>query len=239
MRVSLSKRKRVFKKFSFSPGRKLLPRVLILPLLILTGFFYAEHRLRPALHEMARTKAMEVATQSINIAVREKVVQNINYEDLISVKVDNRGRVVLMQPNTGEINRLAANATIAVQEELGKTNRERLYIPIGQLMGGQVVAGRGPGIPIDIIPVGAVKSRVFDSFEQAGINQTRHKIYLEVATMVRVVVPLTHSNVQVRTEVPLVEAVIMGEVPQVYFGGQPPVLTLPQLDPEGTLFPNY
>jgi len=236
MRVSLSKRKRVFKKISFLPGRKFFLKILLFPLLILTGFFYAEHRLRPALHEMAQAKAIEVATQSINVAVREKVVQNIHYEDLISVKVDNRGRVVLMQPNTGEINRLAANATIAVQEQLGKTSRERVYIPIGQLMGSEMVAGRGPGIPIDILPVGAVESRVFDSFEQAGINQTRHKIYLAVTTMVRIVVPLTHSNVKVQTEVPLVEAVIMGEVPQVYFGGQPPVLTLPQLDPEGTLF---
>jgi len=218
------------------PGRKFFLKILLFPLLILTGFFYAEHRLRPALHEMAQAKAIEVATQSINVAVREKVVQNIHYEDLISVKVDNRGRVVLMQPNTGEINRLAANATIAVQEQLGKTSRERVYIPIGQLMGSEMVAGRGPGIPIDILPVGAVESRVFDSFEQAGINQTRHKIYLAVTTMVRIVVPLTHSNVKVQTEVPLVEAVIMGEVPQVYFGGQPPVLTLPQLDPEGTLF---
>jgi sporulation protein YunB len=229
MRVGLGRQRRFFRRNTSLPGRKfpLKTRVIFIPLFILAGFFYAEHRLRPALHEISRARAVQIATQSINKAVREQVVQHIRYEDLITVKVDNRGRVVLMQPNTGEINRLAAEATIAVQKELEKTSRTRIHIPLGQLLGSQVMAGRGPDIPIEVIPAGAVESRVFDRFEQAGINQTRHKIYLEIQTRVRIVIPLTFANAEVRTEVPLAEAVIMGEVPQVYFGG-PPVLNLPQ-----------
>ncbi len=229
MRVGLGKQRRFFRRNTSLPGRKfpLKKRVIFIPLLILAGFFYAEHRLRPALHEISRARAVQIATQSINKAVREQVVAHIRYEDLITVRVDNRGRVVLMQPNTGDINRLAAEATIAVQNELEKVGRTRIHIPLGQLLGSQVMAGRGPDIPIEIIPAGAVESRVFDRFEQAGINQTRHKIYLEIKTRVRIVIPLTFANAEVRTEVPLAEAVIMGEVPQVYFGG-PPVLNLPQ-----------
>lgn len=229
MRVGLGKKRRFLRRNPLLPGRKfpLKLRVILIPLLLLAGFFYAEHRLRPALHEIARARAIQIATQSINKAVREEVVPQIRYEDLITVKVDNRGRVVLMQPNTGDINRLASEATIAVQKELEKVSRARIHIPLGQLLGSQVMAGRGPDIPIEIIPAGAVESRVFDRFEQAGINQTRHKIYLEIKTRVRIVIPLTFANAEVRTEVPLAEAVIMGEFPQVYFGG-PPVLNLPQ-----------
>src|SRR5690554_1298887 len=126
MRVGLAKKRRFIKKNTSLPGRKfpLKIRILFIPLLILAGFFYAEHRLRPALHEISRARAVQIATQSINKAVREKVVRHIRYEDLIAVKVDNRGRVVLMQPNTGEINRLASEATIAVQEELEKVSRD-------------------------------------------------------------------------------------------------------------------
>ena len=168
-----------------------------------------------------------MATTSINQAIREKVAKNIRYEDLISVKVDNRGRVVLMQPNTGEINRLASDATITVQQ-LMKNTKDKIYLPLGQLLGSQLLAGRGPDIPIVIVPVGTVESRVYDVFEEAGINQTRHKIYLEVKTMVRIVVPLLRSIVEIRSEVPLTEAIIMGEVPQVYFGGQP-MVSIPDL----------
>ncbi|HBR33154.1 MAG TPA: sporulation protein YunB, partial [Firmicutes bacterium] len=142
-------------------------------------------------------------------------------------KVDNRGRVVLMQPNTGEINRLASDATITVQA-LMKNFKDTIYIPFGQLLGSQILAGRGPDIPIVIVPVGTVESRVYDLFEQAGINQTRHKISLEVRTTVRILVPLLGSQVEIKTEVPLTEAIIMGEVPQVYFGGQP-IISLPEV----------
>ena len=79
------------------------------------------------------------------------------------------------------------------------------------------------------MPVGTVESRVHDVFEQARINQTRHKIHLAVQTTVRIVVPLLQSNVQIKAEVPLTEAIIMGEVPQVYFGGGPPILSIPDL----------
>src|SRR5690554_4209892 len=220
MRVGLGKKRRFSRRNTSLPGRKfpLKKRIIFIPLLILAGFFYAEHRLRPALREISQARAVQIATQSINKAVREQVVPHIRYEDLITVRVDNRGRVVLMQPNTGDINRLASEATIAVQKELEKVGRTRIHIPLGLLLGSEVMAGRGPDIPIEIIPAGAVESRVFDRFEQAGINQTRHKIYLEIKTRVRTVIPLTFANAEVRTEVPLAEAVIMGEVPQVYFG---------------------
>src|SRR5690554_1702018 len=207
--------------------------IMLFLLLVIVGFYYADVRLRPTLKAMAEARARVVATQSINQAIREEVVANIHYEDLIFVKVDNRGRVVLMQPNTGEINRLASDATITVQELLKKISREKITIPLGQLSGIQLLAGWGPDIPIRIVPVGTVESRVFDLFEEAGINQTRHKIYLEVKSKVRVIVPLISSNVEVKVEVPLTEAVIMGEVPQVYFGGSP-MFPLPYLNPQLT-----
>ncbi|NLZ44472.1 MAG: hypothetical protein GX894_06410, partial [Clostridia bacterium] len=96
MRVGLGKQRRFFRRNTSLPGRKfpLKKRVIFIPLLILAGFFYAEHRLRPALHEISRARAVQIATQSINKAVREQVVAHIRYEDLITVRVDNRGRVV-------------------------------------------------------------------------------------------------------------------------------------------------
>lgn len=201
--------------------------MLLFILCLVGGFLFADHQLRPTIKARAEAHARVLATTSINQAIREKVAKNIRYEDLISVKVDSRGRVVLMQPNTGEINRLASDATITVQE-LMKNTKDKIHLPLGQLLGSQLLAGRGPDIPIVIVPVGTVESRVYDVFEQAGINQTRHKIYLQIKTTVRILIPLLSSQVEIKAEVPLTEAVIMGEVPQVYFGGQP-IISLPEL----------
>ena len=53
-------------------------------------------------------------------------------------------------------------------------------------------------------------------FEDAGINQTRHRIYLEVNTKVKVVIPLTTDTKEVKAEIPICETVIIGDVPNSY-----------------------
>ena len=113
--------------------KKLLLFVLLI-LCLTGGFLFADHQLRPVIQAKAEAHARVLATTSINQAIREKVAKNIRYEDLISVKVDNRGRVVLMQPNTGEINRLASDATITVQQ-LMKNTKDKIYLPLGQFWG--------------------------------------------------------------------------------------------------------
>ena len=168
---------------------------------------------------IASAHAKKVATQAINLALKQKVALNIHYEDLISIKTDSRGKVVLMQPNTGEINRLASEATLEVQKFLAKFPMEKVFIPFGQLTGNQMIANLGPQIPIILKPLGVVDTKILDRFEEAGINQIRHKIYMEVSSKVRIVIPLFGSEVSVKTEVPISEAIIMGEVPQVYFHG--------------------
>ena len=54
------------------------------------------------------------------------------------------------------------------------------------------------------------------SFESAGINQTRHRIYLEAKTQVKVVIPLTTSTKEVKAQIPICETIIVGEVPESY-----------------------
>lgn len=215
-----------YRKASIGP-RRWSKRLFFFVVLLAFSFFFVDHRIRPALFQMAQAKARQIATRSINEAIQKKVSKDLHYEDLIAIKVDNRGRVVLVQPNTGEINKLASQATIEVQERLRRINRERVNIPMGQVLQSHVLSGLGPAIPVTILPIGTVESRVYDTFEQAGINQTRHKIYLEVKATVKIVVPLSSSRVTVRTEMPLTEAIIMGEVPQVYLSGNNPSVSIP------------
>ncbi len=64
--------------------------------------------------------------------------------------------------------------------------------------------------------MGTVQVQVVDKFEQAGINQTRHMVYLVATTQIRIVVPLVSKSVSVNTQVPVAEYVVVGEVPSTY-----------------------
>lgn len=207
MRFSVRKQRRL-------PGPAIMMALLIS--LALTVFWTVEIHLKPTLMAIAEAKAIQVATQTINNVINEKVSQNIDPQTLVNIKLDNRGRVVFIQPNTLEFNRLAADTTIKVQEALKLITEEKVYIPIGQVFGSQLLASMGPPIVVTIIPIGTVQVKVVDKFEQAGINQTRHMIYLFATTHVRIVVPLVSTTVSVNTQVPIAEYVVVGEVPSTY-----------------------
>uniref|UniRef100_UPI001A92EF92 sporulation protein YunB n=1 Tax=Clostridioides difficile TaxID=1496 RepID=UPI001A92EF92 len=53
-------------------------------------------------------------------------------------------------------------------------------------------------------------------FESSGINQTRHRIYLEAQTQVKVVIPLITSTKQIKAQIPICETIIVGDVPESY-----------------------
>jgi sporulation protein YunB len=207
MRFSVRKRRRL-------PG--VTTAVLVLLVLAVSTFWTIETHLKPTLMAIAEAKAIQVATQTINSVVNEKVSQHIDPQTLVNIRLDSHGRVVFIQPNTLEFNRLAADTTIKVQAALKLITAEKVYIPIGQVFGSQLLASMGPPIVVTIIPIGTVQVKVVDKFEQAGINQTRHMVYLFATTHVRIVVPLVSSTVSVNTQVPIAEYVVVGEVPSTY-----------------------
>lgn len=184
--------------------------------LLIYVFFRVESHLKPTLLAIAEARATAIATTTINNVINEQISQGTEYQNMVSVKVDDRGRVVLMQPNTVEFNRLASHITIKVQDRLRQISEEKIRIPFGQVLGSKILASYGPDITVTVIPIGTVQVKVIDTFEQAGINQTKHEIYIVANTQVRIVVPLVSKSVEVITRVPISEYVVIGEVPNTY-----------------------
>lgn len=191
---------------------------LIIILMMVFGLFILiDINLRPTILAIAKAKARLIATKAINDAIHNRVVDDVKYQDLIYIKTDNNGRIVLMQPNTIKINKIASETTLEVQKTLENLKDDYLKIPLGQVLGSQLIANHGPRIKVDIVPLGTVQTEVVDEFQEAGINQTRHLLYLHVKTTVKIIIPLVSSDVVVSTMVPVAETIIVGEVPQTYF----------------------
>lgn len=188
-------------------------------------FWLTETHLKPTILTIAEARATFIATQAVNKVINEKVSSTIDPQNLVHVKFDSKGKVVLIQPNTMEFNKLAADTTIKIQDGLRSITEEKIYIPIGQVIGSQLLASYGPKITVTVLPIGTVQVTVVDKFEHAGINQTRHMVYLVATTQVRIVVPLVSKSVEVQTQVPVAEYVIVGEVPNTYVQFPYPLIT--------------
>ncbi len=201
-------------------SRSLARKIFLLAVLIVAVFilFIAvlEHNLRPSIMAIAETKARMIALDSINNAIHKKVVDGGNFRDLIDVRTDDQGRIVLMQANTIKINQLTTETLLELNRNLRELKYEGFAIPLGQVLGSQLLANYGPGIKVKITPVGAARVNIKDDFEEAGINQARHKLYMNVNTDLKIVVPLMSSKIEVQAQVPLAETFIIGDVPGTY-----------------------
>ena len=64
-----------------------------------------------------------------------------------------------------------------------------------------------------------MECRFVSDFEAAGINQTRHSVYLEIVADISIIMPSGTSNFASMTEVLICESVLVGSVPEAYLQG--------------------
>lgn len=199
--------------------RRRNPKTVVALVLILftLGVIIAERTLFSTIVAIAKARAVQTAVITINSAVREHLAgSGVDYQDLVQLHKDRDGRIVMMQADTLQIAEMAAGFAMTSEQAMRELERDSFSIPLGQVFGSQLLAAYGPKIPVRIIPVGAVEVDMVDRFEAAGINQTRHRIYLDLDSSVRIVVPWQQTEVEIATRVPLVENVLVGEVPDTF-----------------------
>lgn len=196
--------------------RRLLTVLILLIAACVAMYILLDINLRPVILAMAEAKVRAIAISAINDAVVEVMNGELRYTDLINIVQDGTGSVTMIQANTIRMNELAAHTALIAQENIERIGEQGIAIPAGSALGGELLAGRGPNIRVKIIPVGSVTTEFVTEFESAGINQTRHKIYLTAQANIRIVIPTSSSRVIVESHVPIAESIIVGSVPQSF-----------------------
>lgn len=209
----------LFKRRRQVPSKLILFTVLLLGLVGL--FILIDSLIKPTLFTIARVKAIHLATEIMNKSVMEKLnQQQLKYDDIVQVHKDNQGKIVLIQADTMKINRISNEISLKVQDSLQNLDEEQIGIPLGQLLGIHLLAALGPEFNVKLIPVGIIRVDIIDKFEGAGINQTRHLVWLDLSSEFQIAIPLYKEVFKVNTKVPLAENIIVGDVP-------PALVTLP------------
>lgn len=209
--------------------RGLVQFVFFLLLAATAFYFLAERALRPSLESIIRNLVQIRATEAINRAVLERVAPGVTYEDLYIIRENAEGLVTFLQPNTARVNRVAAQVGLAVQQEMKRMEEQPFSINLAQVFGSRLFATRGPVVHVSVQSIGTVRVNVDSRFEQAGMNQTRHVVYLKIRTEVQAVTPTFSTVYPVEETVPLVEGIIVGPIPKMGLfdfrtgaGGTPP-----------------
>lgn len=207
-------------------------------------FYYIDHNLRPTFMVIAEDKSKQMATDVINKAVIEQIADNTDYDSLVNFKQQTNGKLTAGFFNMQEAVRIQGEVTDNIQKALQSLPQKTISLPIGLAFNNSILASMGPNIPIQITPIGAVKSNIGWDTRELGINQTVHILYLEVDIQTEVVVPFDTKPFDLKTKVPISYLVMMGDVPEMVYNakgesissnsGALPPIQLPNLNaPEG------
>lgn len=197
--------------------RRWLVRLLVLTAVGAILFFSLRSKYRDVVSELARTQVMNTTSDLTNDAIARQIAQgNIAYDRIVFFEKDLDGRITALKTNISEINRLKTDILGIINDEILALDTSDLGIPLGSLFLPELLSGKGPAIPVHILSIRNSDANFTSHFSQAGINQTLHRLNMEVSVDVAVLVLGTTCSFTVTSEVLVAETVIVGDVPQTF-----------------------
>lgn len=190
---------------------------LVLLAVILMICVTATAQLRPIMNSMATARVSNVIHKAVTEAVTETIsTGEYDYDDLISLEKDNDGKITALTSNMARFNRLQIEVSENVLKKVGSVSSSELDIPLGSLTGVALLAGRGPEFHVRVLSVGMPSTEFENLFTDAGINQTKHRIVLNVEVVVSILMPGYTTSTTVDNSLAVAETVIVGSVPETY-----------------------
>ena len=170
----------------------------------------------PIFDTLCENEAKSLATLIVNEQARN-IMNEHSYDEIFTIEKDTNGNVTMINSNVIPINEIISDVAIKIQEEINKQGRKDIQIALGSFTGIKLLSGRGPGIKIRISTVGNVETDLRSEFEAQGINQTIHRIYLQVKCEVSILTPFKDITKDITNQVLIMENVIIGTIPDTYY----------------------
>ena len=123
----------------------------------------------------------------------------------------------MISANIFTINEITSDIAINIQKNLDNHEDTSIKLSLGSFTGSKLFSSIGPNIKIGLSSVGKVNTDLRSEFVSQGINQTIHRVYLQIDCTVNILTPYDEMDTDVSNQVLLIENVIMGEIPENYF----------------------
>ena len=197
--------------------RRFFRRVIVLLAVLLVVFFVLRGKYRNVIRDLAQTQVKNTTSDLTNDAIAKQISDGvIQYDRIVYFEKDLDGRITALKTNMSEVNRLKTDILNIINDEILALDTSDIGIPLGSLFFPEFLSGKGPAIPVHILSIRNSDANFVSDFTQAGINQTLHKLIMEVSVDVAVLVLGETSSFTITSEVVVAETVIVGDVPNTF-----------------------
>lgn len=211
--------RRVYRREERRGGRfpAALITLFVAVVLAFWGIRTLEARLRPVLEDTARTQVVNQMTGVLEHAAQEALSQQPSEDAaLVTIERDADGAITALTTDMSRLNVLRAQIVTKVLQELESVDVSTIQIPLGSLLDSELVWARGPAIKARAMTVGTISAEFESDFTAAGVNQTLHRIWLELSVPLTVMLPGGEVQAELNSRLCVAETVIVGNVPSTY-----------------------
>lgn len=192
---------------------------LVVAILLAAGVIHLlEVKLRPVVMELAAAQAQNAITAVVELAVTQDLAQRqISYGDLVKIQRNEDGGITALTTDMAQLNLLRAELVSVILTALDGVDVSVIQVPLGSLFDFDLLWARGPSLKARAMTVGTVSAEFESELISAGVNQTLHRVWLEVEVPMTVLLPGGEVRIPVQTRLRVAETVIVGQVPDTYF----------------------
>lgn len=188
---------------------------ILLGVCMLLGVFLV--RIQPLLIKLSQSKAESVTLKIIHNQVNLFLENNtLSYDELINIGHDEQGKISHVSSDMVTLNRFKSQIAADIQTCFDTYDFGTIALPLGTVIGGSFFVGRGPSFRFRVDMSCSVECDFQNLFDDAGINQTRHQILLEVKATTFAIARFCKTSSTVTTNFVIAETVIVGNVPEYY-----------------------
>ncbi len=141
---------------------------------------------------------------------------DVGYEEIVRLQRDESGQITSASSDIVTVNAVRSAIVSRMVERIEDLDLSQVELPVGNLLGLDLLSGLGPSLRIQALWVGTVTAEVEQQFLEAGINQTLHRVMLSVQVPVEILLPGGTVKTTVDAQVCLAESIIVGSVPGTY-----------------------
>ena len=176
-----------------------------------------EAKLRPVVAEIAAAQARNSMTAVVENAVAAGLAaRQVSYSDFVSIQRDERGAITALTTDIARMNLLRAELIAVILEALEEVDVSDVQVPLGSLFDLEPLWAKGPTLKARAMTVGTVRAEFDSQLTSAGVNQTLHRIWMEVTVPMTLLLPGGTVEVPLDIRLCVAETVIVGQVPDTY-----------------------
>ncbi len=193
--------------------------LIILIIIIIISYataIYIIDLITPMLERQEKTLARGSAVKLANEAARN-AMKEMKYDDLCTITKNDQGEIKIVTINVINANKICTSITNELQDKLMEKANSSFSISLGSLTGNKILISKGPKVDIKMETIGDIETNIQSEFKEAGINQTIHRIYINVICHVKILSPYKDIEEDIESQILLAESVIVGNIPSTYY----------------------